>query len=538
MRDEFFEVYREDVCQTQGLTGVDLSLWFPNGPCASNTTTAARAVMTKSTHDLNKRAKKGIRQLLVRQGAMLVLTFAGGVVLARVLDPADFGLFGITTFLVNTLALLGDCGLAPSLIQRKKALSERDLQVGFTLQQGLITVVVVALWALAPVLAGFYPKDSSVLVWLVRALAFNLYLQAWRSMSVLQLERRLDYKKLAVVEVIGTVSYQIVAVVLAVMGFGIWSLVWAVLATGVLSTVLVYSVAPWKVRLAFDKEVALEILRYGLPFQFQRIVNSAKNWVTPTLVASLIGPDAVGFLMWGTRNGRKPLRLFQSVIRVSFPHFSRLQDNPKEVERILSQYHVYFLAISGLWFSILIAAGYDLTRWIYTDKWLPAVPVLMLAGFLLGLNAVSGSTKIALNGLGRVRFTMRMTLINTMIGLALGVGLVFVIGFYGVPVAFIVALIITIPWLFRGLSRGAFRRILGPAVWVAIPVVVSIVAGFGMHTLALPLPFQALGTAAVVTLVYLGTAWLAGPVWLKEKAQRLLVHTRETIVSRLREPVL
>lgn len=494
--------------------------------------------MTESTHDVNKRAKKGIRQLLVREVVLLVLTFAGGVVLARVLDPADFGLFGITTFLVYTLALLGDCGLAPSLIQRKKELSEHDLQVGFTVQQVLLTTVVVVLWLSAPLLAGFYPKASDVLVWLVRALAFNLYLKTWRSMSALQLERRLDYKGLAIVEVVERLSYQLVAVVMAVLGFGIWSLVWAVLATGVLGTVLLYSVAPWKVRLAFDREVAIEILRFGLPFQFQRIVNSAKNWVTPTLVAFLIGPDAVGFLMWGKSNGRKPIRLFKTVTRVSFSHFSRLQDNPKEIERILSRYQIYFLVTSGLWFSILIAAGYDLTRWIYTDKWLPAVPVLLLAGFLLGLNAVSLSTKTALNGLGRIRFTMRMTLINTVIGLALGVMLVLGIGFIGVPVAFIVALIITIPWLFRGLGRGSMRRILGPTVWIAIPVVASILVGFGVQMLALPLAIQALGTAAVVALVYLGIAWLAGPAWLKEKVHRKLAHSKEKLLSRLKQPVL
>ena len=376
------------------------------------------------------------------------------------------------------------------------------------------------------------------MTWLVRAMALNLYLKTWRSMSALQLERRLDYKRLAMIEVVERLSYQLVAVVLAVLGFGIWSLVWAVLATGVLGTALVYSAAPWKVRLAYDKEVAREILRFGLPYQFQRIVNKAKTWLTPTLVASFIGPEAVGFLMWGTSNGRKPLRLFQNVIRVSFPHFSRLQDNQNEVVRVLSRYQVYFLAITGLWFSVLIVAGYDLTRWIYTEKWLPAVPVLMLAGFLMGLNAVSGSTKTALNGLGRIRFTTHMTLINTAISLGLGVGLVFVIGFYGVPVAFIVALLLTIPWLLRGLGKGAISQILGPTAWVFFPVVVSIGVGLGVQMMDLPLALRALGSATVVTVVYLGVAWLAGPVWLKEKAQHHLMRFKEKVLSRLKEPVL
>ncbi|MFQ5570584.1 MAG: oligosaccharide flippase family protein [Rhodothermales bacterium] len=491
----------------------------------------------ESTNDVGKRAKKGIRQLLVRQVALLVLTFAGGVVLARVLDPAEFGMFGITTFLVNVLALFGDCGLAPSLIQRKADLSDRDLHVGFTLQQVLVTVVVVALWLLAPWLASFYPKASGELIWLVRALAFSLYLHTWRSISALQLERKLEYKRLAVVEVVEKLSYQVVAVTMAVLGFGVWSLVSAVLIRGVLGTVLVYSVAPWPVRLGFDKEVAREILRFGLPFQLQRIIGNAKDWVAPTLVASLIGPDAVGFLMWGTSNGRKPMQLIQNVIRVSFPHFSRLQDKPAEVERILSKYQVYFLGLTGLWFSILVAAGYDLTRWIYTDKWLPAVPVLMLAGFLLGLNVVSWSTKTALAGLGQVRFTTRVTIVATVLSLGLGVALVLVIGFIGVPIAHILSLLLTVPWLYTGLRRGAMRRILGPAAWIGMPTVVSIVVGLGVQMLSLPLAVSALGTAGVVTLVYLGVAWLTGPAWLRAKANGALLRLKERL-SRNREPVL
>ena len=493
--------------------------------------------MAESPQSLNTQAKKSIRVLLIRQGALLVLTVAGGIILARVLDPADFGLFGITTFLVNVLALFGDCGLAPSLIQREKDLTDRDLQVGFTVQQMLVTVVVVALWVLAPWLASFYPKASDELLWLVRALAFSAYLSTWRSMSALQLERTLNYKRLAVVEVVETVSYQVVAVAMAVLGFGVWSLIVAVLIRGVLGTVLVYTIAPWKVRLGYDREIARELLRFGLPYQFQRIVGNAQGWVRPTLVAALIGPEAVGFLMWGNGNGQKPMVLFQNVIRVSFPHFSRLQNNQDEIERTLTTYQVYFLAIAGLWFSILVAAGYDLTRWIYTDKWLPGVPVLMLAGFLVALEALNWSTKIALSGLGRVRFTMRVTLVTTVLSVSLGVALVLAVGFIGVPIAHIIAFLATLPWLYSGLRRGALGRILTPAAWVALPVVVSILIGLGGHLVAAPPMYSALGTTAVVTLVYLGVAWLVGPDWLKKKIQHTLAHYWKKL-RRAEEPVL
>ena len=493
--------------------------------------------MAESTDNVNRQAKKGIRVLLVREGFLLVLTFAGGIVLARVLDPADFGLFGITTFLVKLLAQFSDCGLAPSLIQRNETPSDRDLQVGFTLQQILVTLVVVALWFAAPWLAGFYPKAPDGLIWLVRVLAFNLYLGTWRSISVLQLERRLHYKPLAVVSVVETVSYQVVAVGMAVLGFGVWSLIAAVLLQGVLGTVLIYSAAPWRIRFAFDRTIAATMLRFGLPYQLQSTLGNMKGWVAPTLVASLIGPDALGFLTWGSSNGRKPMRLFQNVIRVSFPHFARLQGDQDEVERLLSKYQVYFLTVAGWWFSVLAIAGYDLTHWIYTEKWLPAVPVLILSGVLLGLNAVSWSTKSALNGLGRVHLTMRVTLVATVLSNVLGAILIFVIGFIGVPVGLVIALLVTLPWLYRGLRPGALHRVLRPTAWIILPVVASMAVGFGAQMLPVSLAVRALSTAGVVTLAYLGIAWLAAPAWLKQSALTKLSRLTEK-VNRLKQPAL
>ncbi len=489
--------------------------------------------------DVHKQARKGIRLLLVRQGFLQVFTFLGGIVLARVLNPADFGLFGITTFLVNILALFADFGMSPALIQRKKEISDRDLQIGFTMKQVLVSVVVVMLWFGAPWLASFYPKDTTALIWLVRAMGFSLYLNTWRSISAIQLERTLRYEKLAVVEVVESLSYQIVAVGMAVFGFGVWSLISAVLMRGLLGTILVYIVAPWKVRLDFDREVALDMLRFGLPFQLHRVVGNVRTWVTPTLVASLIGADAVGFLMWASSNGRKPLTVVQNVVRVSLPHFSRIQDNLPEVKRILSQYVMYFLVFCGAWFAVIAAAGYPVVELVYTAKWLPAVPALILYAGLLNLNAVSWIVKTALSGTGRVKYVMYVTMLTTAISVGLSVALVLTVGFIGVPIAEVVSMVVTVPILARGLGRSSIRRIFLPSAWVLAPLLTAIVAGYGVRLMELNLAGEAVLAAAVTGLAYLGVSWLVGPKWMKKRVlsqkDRVLARVRGRSVVKNRE---
>jgi O-antigen/teichoic acid export membrane protein len=466
---------------------------------------------------LHQQARRGIRLLLGRQVAVQALTFAGGVVLARALHPAQFGLYAIATFLVQILAQFGDFGLAPSLIQRKSELTERDLQVAFTLQQTLIAGVVLLLMLLAPWLAHWYPQAPSETVWLVRALAFTLFLTSWRTMSALQLERRLRYDRLARVEIVEALSYQGVAVALALSGAGVWSLVWATLARGVLGTLLIYLAAPWRIRLGFDRQTAGALLRFGVPYQLQALAGNLGSTLTPTLVAGVCGAQAVGYLGWASANGNKPLVLVDNIVRISFPHFSRLQDDPREVERILGRYLNALLSASGLWFVTLLAAGRPLVSWIYTDKWQPALPALLLYSGAVSFHVIVWMMGTALNGLGRVQDATRIVLIRTLCQFALGIPLVLWLGFNGVAVAVVVIEAVSVPITASILGPRVLRGVVVPLGWVLVPMTLGAAAGllFGQIPLPMPTGARALGAALSVAGAYLGGAWFAAPDWMR-----------------------
>ena len=467
-------------------------------------------------NDIHQKAKRGIKLLLGRQVAAQILTFAGGVVLARILGPSQFGLYVIACFLVNTLALLGDFGLALSLVQRKAELTDLDLQVGFTLQQILTTAVVIGLLITAPWLVAFYPKAPAQTIWLIRAMAFTLYLTSWRSMSVLQLERHLRYERLAKIEVAEIFTFQGLAVILAIAGCGVWSYVFATLAQGILGTILVYTASPWPVRLAFDRKIAGTILRYGIPFQVQVILNSVGGWITPLLVGGMTGPIGVGYLTWASSIGKKPQFIVSSVMRVSFPHFARLQDDRPEVERTIIRYLTLILLPAGLWFSVLLVAGPALVHMIYTTKWTPAVPALILfaAGHMFEMaSMIIGMT---LNGLGLVSFTTRFVLIRSLLNVAISVALIPFFGWTGVAVGYLASVLITTPWMLYGLGKEAFVKILAAISWQFIPIGVSIAVGESVARIPLSVPVQAVACTVIATTSYIAASYVASPGWLKE----------------------
>jgi O-antigen/teichoic acid export membrane protein len=479
--------------------------------------------------EYNARAKRAIGQMMGRQVLLQCLTFAGGVVVARMLGPAPFGLYIMSSTVVGIFAMLGDFGLAPSFIQRKAELTPRDMQVGFTLQQLLTTAMVAILWVAAPLLSRWLYPDQPAVVWLVRALSFNLYLTSWRTMSAIALEREVKFGRLAGVEVLEVLVYQAMAVGLTLAGLGTWSYVIAAMSQGLLGTVLVYAAAPWPVRLRWDWAVARDLIRFGVPFQLQMVMNSAGGWVTPLVVGRVVGSSGVGLLYWAQSNGKKPMMVTDNIMRVGFPHMARLQGDPAEVERLVVRYLTFSVLAAGLWFAGVYCVTPVAVQWVYHDKWLPGVTALRLYAAVLPLDMLSMVAGMSLNGIGRVRFTTVAVGTRTVANVALTVLFVWLWRptdrkFNGVPVAFLAASLLTIPWLLAALRPGAMRRVLLSQVWMAVPLGLGLAAGLLTSAGAgrLPLSAQVLLSGSAACLGFaVGTA-AAAPAWLRAMAMRKL----------------
>ncbi len=457
---------------------------------------------------VNAAAARGIKVLLGRQALLQVLTFGAGVVLARTLEPAQFGLYFIASFFVSIFAFFGDFGLAPSLIQRRDELTDRELRVAFTVQQIVTSVVVAALFLASPWVARLYPKAPHETVWLIRVLAFSLYLDSWRSLSVLQLERSLRYRRVAAIEIVEALVYQSLAVGLALAGLGVWSFVIAALARGVLGTGVAFALAPWRVGFCVDRGIARGLLRFGIPFQFASLAQQAGSWLTPVFVGALIGPQAVGLLTWASSNARKPLMVVENVMRVAFPHFSRLQDDPAEVRRVLARYLRLLLLASSGWFALIVVAAPGLVPTVYGDKWRPAVPALVVFAGALSFDTIAWVLGIALAGQGSVGALARVNLVRTLVNVGLGAALVLVIGRNGVPIATLVSGVAVLPLFVRAL--GGAGRLLGPLAPLVVPFAASLVVGMLSLSLPLPRPAAAALAGVLCVTVFLAVAVAVG----------------------------
>jgi O-antigen/teichoic acid export membrane protein len=464
--------------------------------------------------EIHDRAKRSLWLVLSRQGLVTLVAFASGVVLARTLSPADFGVFAIATFVVVSVGMVADLGLTAALIQRPIEPSTHELRAAFTAQQIAAVVAFALLWPVAALLPRVYPQAPPELAGMVRLMSADLFLLSWCRPSEALLERSLRYDRLAPIDVAVTSVYAVLAIVLAVNGVGVWSFGLAWVASTVTRLVLVYRAAPWGVGLTWDPAAARSMLRIGGPLQLSRVVAQAQYWVTPTVVAATIGPAAAGLLQWAAGNARKPLDALEYVARVSLPHFSRLQHDEPEVEETLGRYATGFISVSALWLAVLAIAGRDLVRFIYTERWLAALPAMILFAAVALLTALRVIVMTALAGVGRTALIGRMTIWGAIATIAASIALVPALGMIGVPLGQLAGTAVVLPVLIAGLGGGAaasVRRAAGAAVG---PTMAAALSGFATSQAPLDPAVRGFVTAIVMVVAFGATLWTLGPRWL------------------------
>jgi len=286
-------------------------------------------------------------------------------------------------------------------------------------------------------------------------------------------------------------------------------------ASTVTRLVLVFRAAPWSVGFAWDRDVARSVLRIGVPLQVSRVVAQAQYWVTPTVVAATIGPAPAGLLQWAAGNGRKPLDVLEHLARVSLPHFARLQHDEAEVELTVTRYAGAFMLASGFWLCVLAVAGRDLVGFVYTDRWVPAVPAMVLFAGVGVFASVRLILTTALAGLGRTALVGRVAVGSAVATIVASIALVPPFGVLGVPLGQLVGALVALPFLIAGLGTDAIPRVLRSAVSTLVPMTLSVAVGLVIRSTALAPAERGITTAVVMTVAYVAAVWFVGPRWMR-----------------------
>jgi PST family polysaccharide transporter len=402
---------------------------------------------------IGRKAGRGLRWSLVGNLGTKLGSFTIGLILARLLVPADFGVFAVAMAATAFVMHVNDIGVIAAGVQWRGKLEEMA-PTGTTIAIAFSTLVYAAFFVAAPAFATLAGTPDAAPV--VRLLTVIIIVDGITSCRSAALMRRFEQDRLTKATMIGMAANFVVAVPLAFEGAGAYSFAGGQVAGSVVTGIIVWRMGNLPFRLGFDREIATKLLKFGIPLAASLGVESVLLNADYVIVGNVLGATALGYYLLAFNVSNWVPGLVGTAVRyVSIPSFSRLAEQQPEALAAGVRKSVPVLISAILPVAVLMAvlAPY-MVVFLYGGQWGPSAGVLR---FLTVLMVVRMLTSLAFDILTSVGATRSTVVLNAGWAVALIPALWFgthLDSIRGAAIAHgIVALVVALP-----LAVGALHR--------------------------------------------------------------------------------
>ncbi|MFF2107819.1 oligosaccharide flippase family protein [Rhodococcus koreensis] len=474
----------------------------PDSPSDGTPTTAHDPAAPVGTlgRTLRRGAAMSGAGLVVVQTVALLQT----LVLARLLTPAEVGMFAAGTVLTVLLTEFANGALTQALVQRRSDVADAaDTVFWATLGTGMVASLVAL--ASAPLIGHIF--DSSTVGLVAAATSGTMLLHAITNVPDALMQRRFQFSRRLVVDPAVAVTFAVVSITFATQDYGVWSLV-----TGYYASVVVWILASWWLagwrpgRGHFSFRIWREMATFAFPLLLDAVVTRLREVVELMLIGHRLNEAALGNFRYGRRIAMFPgVAVVQICSYVLFPAFSRIAHEPNRFKQ------AFLRALGWIWLAamptaaVMVALGEPLAVLVLGEPWRGAgVALVAMSGFGLGeaMNSVSAES---MKGAGRADRINWMILAGLLSGIPL-LMLLLPFGLAGVGLSISVSAVVvgvTGLVLARPIVGVSFREI---AERLAPPMVASAVA----FALIAPLEHFVMHSDQLPTAVGLGVIALEG----------------------------
>lgn len=344
------------------------------------------------------------------------VTFIVSIVLARLLNPDDYGLIGIITIFTTVCTAIINGGFSNALV-RKKEPTENDYSTAFIVNLGLSILLYSIVFTCSPLIARFFGKEE--LVSLTRVSSLIMIAGAFGIVQQTRLTKRIDFKTQTKITLIASITSGTIGIVMAALGFGVWALVAQGLSAQILKTIFLWIFNHWTPSMRFNKNSFNELFGFGWKMMVAGVLDSLWTQLYQVVVGKFYSPATLGQY---TR-AKQFSQMFSSnltivIQRVTYPVLSDIQD---EKERMVSAYRRIIKTTMFITFALMFTLGAVAEPLLYCligEKWHEAatyLPLICLVGAFYPLHAINLNM---LQVQGRSDLFLGLEIIKKIIGLA------------------------------------------------------------------------------------------------------------------------
>jgi teichuronic acid exporter len=353
--------------------------------------------------------------IFMKQGLQFFVLIA----LARILAPDDFGVIAILALFTGITNIFIDGGFSAALIQRQNTtLQEESTVFYFNLAMALCAAGL--LCVLAPWIAEIFQRP--VLHYLAYAAALNLFVNALGSIHLTLLTKELNFKTLAQVSLASSVISGSAAIVLAVKGFGVWSLALQTISTSLISVLLLWLWHPWRPGWTFSFSSLRSLFRFGGYLMIVGIIDALDTNLYSLLIGKYYSIRDVGFYERAQKTQQLPVNLIMLMInRVAFSVFSAVAEDKIKLSYGFrkAQRMVMYVNIPIMTCMIVLAEPIIVT--LFGETWRKSAPVLQVLGWVGMMWPMHMLNLNVLKAQGRSDLFLNLALIKKTVAIALTV---------------------------------------------------------------------------------------------------------------------
>lgn len=344
------------------------------------------------------------------------IAFVIQVILARILDPTEYGVLAILMIFISISQVLVQSGLNTALIQSKET-DERDFTSVFYLSLGIAVILYGILWFYAPAIAKFYamPEVCGAL----RVMALILIPGAFNSVQNAIIAREMKFKLLMYGTLGAVVISGVVGIGMAYMGYGVWALVAQQLVNQMTICAILWFVIKWRPKRCAPRIRVKVLFGFGWKLLLSGLLDTVYSNLSGLVIGKKYASDMLGYCNRGKQFPDVIVsNINGSLQTVMLPVLSSKQDDKERVKALMRR----FISVGSFIVMPLIvglaAMAKPLVSMLLTDKWLPCVPFLQIYCITYAFYPMQTANLQAINAQGRSDIFLKLEIIKKAYGIA------------------------------------------------------------------------------------------------------------------------
>jgi O-antigen/teichoic acid export membrane protein len=350
------------------------------------------------TSQIASRAGTAVFWKGIQIGGVQGIAFVKLLVLARLLNPLDFGLFSVALITINTALTLTDVGMIPALVQ-KEQIEERHYHAAWSVGLTRSFAISAFLIVTAPYIAELFSEPRATRI--LQFLALRPLIDAVASIKIAEHFRNLRFRSPAIIFLSGAIVDAIVSILLAIT-WGVWAMVVGALAGSIIAVFVSYVMAPHRPKICMVRAVARPLIRFGQWIFISGVFTATGIMMLQMVVSRTLGVESLGLYFLSLKLAFMPLTATSKVVGdVAFPIYARLQNDGEQSTRAFQTIFSGMFAVLFPVHVLLIVLAPAFVEHILGPQWTGTDSIIRILAFAGIIQIFQEAVVPVLNGHGK-----------------------------------------------------------------------------------------------------------------------------------------